>query len=213
MSHTVEDRRFIVIEGPLGSGKTSLAKTLASKLGTRLVLEEENPFLLPFFKNMEKHAFQAQIFSLLSRYQQQKELLQVDLFQRGVICDYLFSSEHIFAELHLSQDEFVLYDKLLKAMNVRAPIADLVVFLQSPAELLHEKLQKSHLSYARKVPLSYIEELTRAYNQYFFHYNLGPLLVVNSENIDFSTDERYVDALVKEMGKVTGGLNLPGMGF
>src|SRR5262245_45899288 len=112
-----EERRFIVIEGALGSGKTSLAKILSTKLAAKLLLDEENPFLVPFFKEMARTAFQLQIFTLLSRLNQQKEILQVDLFQRGVVCDYLFSSEHIFAEMHLSQDEFVLYDKLLRVME------------------------------------------------------------------------------------------------
>ena len=207
MSSHTEDRRFIVIEGPLGSGKTSLAKILATKLGAKTVLEEENPFFLPFFKDMEKHAFQAQIFALLSRYQQQKEVLQVDLFQRGVVSDYLFASEHIFAELHLSQDEFVLYDKLLRAMDVQAPIPDLVVYLQSQPDMLHERLQRSGYAYGNKVPSDYLEDLTRAYNQYFFHYSLSPLLVVNTENVDFHRDERYVEALIKEMGQNIKGVH------
>lgn len=202
-----EDQRFIVIEGALGSGKTHLAKILAEKLQSKLVLEEENPFFLPFFKDMEKHAFQAQIFSLLSRYNQQKEILQVDLFQRGVISDYLFSGEHIFAQLHLNQEEFGLYDKLLRVLNVQAPIPDLVVFIQSKAHVLHERLHKSGHDYARKVPADYLQELAAAFNNYFFHYTLSPLLVVNTENIDFFNDERNVDALIREMGRTTRGVH------
>ena len=149
----MEDRRFIVIEGPLGSGKTTLAKILAPRFNAKMVLDQPNPFGVAFFKDMERHAFPAQVFDLLNRYQQQqREVMQVDLFERGVVCDYLFSSEHLFAELNLSEEEFLLYEKLLRAMDLKAPIPDLLIFLQTDADTLYERLQRSGYDYGRWVP-------------------------------------------------------------
>ncbi len=203
----MQDRRFIVIEGPLGSGKTSLTKILAGRLNAKLVLEVDNPFLPSFFQDMEKHAFQTQIFSLLSRYNQQKEILQVDLFQQQVMSDYLFVGEHIFAQLHLSQDEFMLYDKLLRTLDMQAPVPDLVIYLQSQPEVLYERLQKSVYPYSRDVPPDYIEAMSEAFNNYFFSYNLSPLLVINTSKADFFSDDRHVDELTREMERVRSGVH------
>ena len=206
MTHST-NRRFIVVEGPLGAGKTSLAKILGARLSYRLTLEEENPFFERLFKDIEKHAFQAQLFNLLSRYHQQQHIMQTDLFQQGVLSDYLFTSEHIFAEMHLNQDEFVLYDKLLRLLDVRAPIPDLVIYLQANAETLYERLQKSDLAYGKSVPLDYLQASVEAYNSYFFHYKLSPLLVVNIDDVDFFSDDRYTSSLIKEVMRVRSGVH------
>lgn len=206
MQQAAVDRRFIVIEGPLGAGRTTLAKAIALKLQAKLVLESENPFFTNFFNDMEKSAFPLQIFSLLSRLQQQKEIVQVDLFERGVVCDFLFTSEHIAAELHLSQDEFVLYDKLLRAMDVRLTVPDLVIYLQAKPHLLYERLQRSGYDYGRRVPLDYLEAQVQAYNHYFYQYKLSPLLVVNIEQVDFFKDERNLDALLRASLKAKSGV-------
>ena len=201
------DRRFIVVEGALGAGKTTLAKILAERLNCKLVLDAPNPFTGTFFQDMDKFAFQLQVFSLLNRYHQQKDILQVDLFSQGVLADYLFASEHIFAELHLNQEEFVLYDKLLRTMNVQAPIPDLVIYLQAKPHALHERLVAEGSEHAKAVPLDYLEELTRAYNEYFFRYHLSPLLVVNTEHVDFFSSSRHIDDLVEEMAKIKSGVH------
>ena len=201
----MQDGRFIVIEGPLGSDNTSLAKMLALRLNSKLILEPENPFLDAFFRDMDKHAFQMQIFSYLGRLHQQRDILQVDLFERGVMADYLFGCEQIMAEQHLSRDEFMLYDKLLCTLDARTPVPDLVVFLQSSPEILMERLQRSGLSYAKRVSFDYLAAMTTAYNSYFFSYSLSPLLVVNCEEVDFFSDDRKVDALLQEMTKVQTG--------
>lgn len=202
-----DDRRFIVVEGPLGSGKTALTKLLAARQQAKLVLSEPNPFCSRFFKEMEKYAFQYQIFSLLSHYHQLKEILQVDLFSKGVMADYLFTSEHIFAEQHLTDEEFFLYDKLLRAMDVQAAVPDLVIYLQATPAMLHERLRKSGLEYAQHVPLDYLEAVVGAYNRYFFDYTLSALLVVNIENVDFFSEEIYVEKLVHELAGVKSGVH------
>jgi deoxyadenosine/deoxycytidine kinase len=201
------DRRFIVVEGALGAGKTTLAKILAERLSCKLVLDTPNPFIGMFFEDMDKFAFQLQVFSLLGRYHQQKDILQVDLFSQGMIADYLFASEHIFAELHLNQEEFVLYDKLLRTMNVQAPIPDLVIYLQSKPHLLYEKLQSDGPPYCKDIPLDYLEDMTSAYNDYFFRYHLSPLLVVNTEHVDFFSGNRHIEDLIEEINKVKSGVH------
>ena len=201
------DRRFIVVEGALGAGKTTLAKMLAERLSCKLVLDAPNPFTATFFEDMDKFAFQLQVFSLLNRYHQQKDILQVDLFSQGVMADYLFASEHIFAELHLNEEEFVLYDKLLRTMNVQAPIPDLVIYLQSKPHALHDRLQSDPALGGQDIPLDYLEDLTRAYNEYFFRYHLSPLLVVNTEHVDFFSSTRHIDDLVDEIHKVKSGVH------
>ncbi len=178
---------YIAIEGPIGVGKTSLTHLLAQEFNFKLNLEEveTNPFLSDFYKDRRKHAFQTQVFFLLSRYQQQKELVQQDLFQQGFVSDYIFAKDQIFAHLNLSEEELSLYDSLYNLLDARILKPDLVIFLQAASEVLKDRVKKRKISYEKHIDQQYLENLGQAYNRFFFTYSETPLLVVNCSEIDF----------------------------
>ncbi len=192
---------YIAIEGPIGAGKTSLAKRLAEDLGGRMVLEsiEENPFLPEFYRDRRKHALKTQILFLINRYQQQKELLQHELFSSTVVCDYLFSKDRIFAALNLTKDELFLYEKIYSLLDVQIPKPDLVVFLQASVDVLKQHIRKRGLAYEKNIDASYLEQLCEAYNRYFFAYTDTPLLTVNVSDIDFVKNKTDYENLVREI--------------
>jgi deoxyguanosine kinase len=196
----VEKSRYIAIEGPIGVGKTTLAKALAERLGGRLVLEavEENPFLPGFYQDRKKHALQAQLFFLLSRYQQQQDLFQQDLFNQVTISDYLFAKDRIFASLTLDPDELALYERIWQVLGARIVKPDLVVYLQARPEVLAARIRKRGRDFERQVAPEYLDGVSRAYGDFFFHYEETPLLVVNTSELDLG-DESDLDALVKEI--------------
>lgn len=179
--------RYIVVEGVIGVGKTSLVKLLATQLGARVNLEvvEENPFLTRFYQDRAAHAFQTQIFFLLSRYRQQQALAQPDLFHEAVISDYLFAKDRIFANLNLADDELVLYDQLAGILEERVLRPDLVIYLQAGTELLLRRIAQRGREYERGMDPEYIESLNRAYNFFFHHYQETPLLVVAADHLDY----------------------------
>jgi deoxyadenosine/deoxycytidine kinase len=187
----------IAIEGVIGVGKTSLARMLARDLDARLNLEvvEENPFLPRFYADPRRHAFATQIFFLLSRYRQQQEFFQQDLFQRRVVSDYLFDKDRIFANLNLSDAELQLYDRVAAELSGRVPIPDLVVYLQASVEALLARIARRGRDYERDMPRAYIESLAEAYNHFFFHFSRCPLLVVNTNDIDFVHDRDHYEDL------------------
>ncbi|MBS1245216.1 MAG: deoxynucleoside kinase, partial [Deltaproteobacteria bacterium] len=184
--------RYIAIEGPIGVGKSSLAKILAQKTASRLVKEEVegNPFLERFYENPRKFAFQTQLFFLLSRYRQQREVAQGDLFEGGVVCDYILAKDKIFALINLEDDEISLYESIYKLLVSTLPKPDLVVYLQARPEVLLSRVRKRGVAYERNISLDYLRTLSDAYNEYFFHYNETPLLVVNTSEIDFVESPR-----------------------
>lgn len=179
--------QYIAMEGPIGVGKTTLARLMAEELNYRLVLEDAggNPFLPVFYKDRSKYAFQTQLFFLLSRYQQQKELAQQDLFQKGVISDYIFAKDKIFASLNLSEDELTLYESIYQLLDARIVKPDLVIFLQASKDVLKDRIKKRKIPYEKHIDLEYLEDLAQAYNRFFFSYTETPLLVVNCSEIDF----------------------------
>lgn len=188
-------------------GKTSLAKILASEFQARAVLErvDENPFLAKFYEDRETYAFQTQLFFLLSRYQQQRELSQQDLFQQSTVADYLFAKDKIFASFTLSGEEMSLYQQIYQLLDTRVPKPDLVVYLQARAEVLYKRLKKRDKSYERGVTLEYLEEVAQAYNQFFFRYDDSPLLVVNTSEIDFVASSEDLADLIKEINNMGSG--------
>lgn len=195
--------RHIAIEGVIGVGKTTLAMKLAKELKGRTILEdvEGNPFLKKFYSDPKAYAFSTQIFFLLSRYRQQQELSQMDIFGEVVVADYLFEKDKIFAYLNLNENEIGLYEKIIEMIekNVRKP--DLVVYLQSHTLLLMKRIKERGRSYEMNLSQQYLENLNEAYNHFFFHYTDTPLLVVNVGNIDFvNNDADFQDLLrvVKE---------------
>ena len=180
-------KKYIVVEGPIGVGKTSLAKILAAEFQARCVFEkvEDNPFLPKFYEDRETYAFQNQLFFLLSRYQQQRELIQQDLFSQNMVADYLFAKDKIFATLTLNSEELSLYQQIYQLLDTRIPKPDLVVYLQARPEVLYKRIKKRDKKYERGVTLEYLEEVAQAYNRYFFQYDETPLLVVSTSEIDF----------------------------
>ncbi|MGE5189354.1 MAG: deoxynucleoside kinase [Gemmatimonadota bacterium] len=199
--------RYIAIEGAIGVGKTSLAKILANKFGVRLVKEEagNNPFLERFYEDRRKYAFQTQLFFLLSRYRQQRELAQGHLFEGGVVSDYVLAKDKIFAYLNLEDDEIALYEMVYRLLAPTVPRPDLVIFLQARPEVLLSRVRKRGFEYERNISLDYLRTLSDAYNEYFFHYNETPLLVVNTSEIDFVESPRDLEHLVREVKSAKRG--------
>jgi len=179
--------RHIAIEGVIGAGKTTLAQMLSERLGARLVLErfEENPFLPKFYEDPEHYAFQTQIFFLLSRYKQQRDLFQADLFQDFLITDYIFEKDKIFAYLTLADEELKLYENLLGAIERNVPTPDLVIYLQCSIERLMNNIHHRGRKMEENISEDYIRDLNEAYNYFFFRYKGAPLLIVKATDIDF----------------------------
>lgn len=203
----MERARYIAVEGPIGVGKTTLAELLAGKLnGKKLVEEvEANPFLRNFYLDRNKFAFQAQLFFLLSRYQQQQELAQTELFSATLVADYLFAKDRIFAYLNLDENELGLYEQVFRLLDARIPRPDLVIYLQASSEVLKERILKRNNDYERSIEEEYLEDLVEAYNKFFFYYTDTPLLVVNTTEIDFVEKPADLSNLVKEIESIKGG--------
>jgi 2-amino-4-hydroxy-6-hydroxymethyldihydropteridine diphosphokinase len=198
----VREIRYIAIEGVIGAGKTSLAKLLSERLNAKLVLEQyyENPFLEKFYEDRERYAFQTQIFFLLSRYKQQMELHQIDLFHEYLITDYIFDKDKIFAHINLKGDELKLYEMLVGMLEKNIPIPDLVIYLQSSVERLMQNIRKRGRPYEKNISEDYIRELYNAYNEFFFNqYRKSPVLVINATEIDFVNNKDDFEDLVNEI--------------
>jgi deoxyadenosine/deoxycytidine kinase len=185
----------------IGAGKTTLAQMLAEKLGGRLVLErfEENPFLARFYEEPERYAFQTQIFFLLSRYKQQQELFQADLFHDFVVSDYIFEKDKIFAYLTLADEELKLYETLLAAIEKNIPTPDLVVYLQCSTERLMSNIRQRARKIEENMSEEYIRDLNEAYNYFFFRYKASRLLIVRATDIDFVNKEEDFDELLEQI--------------
>jgi deoxyguanosine kinase len=194
----MERPRYIAVEGPIGAGKSTLAQILAERLGARLVEDaaDENPFLASFYGDRRKHAFQAQLFFLLSRFQQQQVLFQQDLFSRSTVADYLFARDRIYASLTLSADELTLYDRVYELLGPRTVRPDLVVYLQARTEVLLQRVRRRGRDDERSIDGDYLEALASAYGDFFFHYDETPLLVVNTSDIDLESSAQDVEALL-----------------
>src|SRR4030066_2341004 len=199
--------RYIVIEGPIGVGKTSLTRLLAKEFDARLVLEkaDENPFLSQFYQDRKKYAFQTQIFFLLNRFQQQKEIAQLDLFNQITFCDYLFDKDRIFASINLDDPELALYEQVFHLLNGQISSPDLVIFLQANAEVLLHRVKSRSFSFKKEIELEYLKTLIEGYNYYFFHYDQTPLLVVDTSEIDFVNRKEDLDQLLREIKQMKKG--------
>jgi deoxyadenosine/deoxycytidine kinase len=199
--------RYIVIEGPIGVGKTSLAKLLSKEFDARCILEkaEENPFLSHFYEDPKKYAFQTQIFFLLNRFQQQKDIAQLDLFNQITLCDYLFDKDRIFASINLDDHELALYEQVFHLLNAQISSPDLVIFLQAkPDELIH-RIKSRNVPYEKAIHSDYLKTLIEAYNYYFFHYDQSPLLVVDTSEIDFVNRKEDLAQLLREIKQMKKG--------
>lgn len=199
--------RYIVVEGPIGVGKTSLTRLLAKEFNGRLVLEkpEDNPFLQSFYEDRRKYAFQAQIFFLFSRFEQQREIAQLDLFNQVTLCDYLFAKDRIFASLNLDDHELALYEQIYRLLNGQVPTPDLVIFLQAKPDVLLHRIRARNHPYERAIDLDYLKTVTEAYNYFFFHYDESPLLIVDTSEIDFVKRREDLDQLIREVKQMKKG--------
>ncbi|RMG18634.1 MAG: deoxynucleoside kinase [Deltaproteobacteria bacterium] len=199
--------RYIVVEGPIGVGKTTLVRALARRFGARSVFEvvEENPFLADFYTDRDLYAFQTQIFFLLSRFRQQEELAQADLFQQVVVSDYLFAKDRIFAELTLKGAELGLYHRVYDALSPRVPRPDLVIYLQARLEVLLERIRERGRPFERDFDARYLADLCEIYNDFFFRYDETPLLVVNTSDVDFRAGDVALDDLIDQIHALRGG--------
>jgi deoxyguanosine kinase len=192
---------YIVVEGPIGVGKTSVVERLAERLEARTVMEEwgQNPFLTPFYEGRPGASFQLELFFLLSRYRQQQELTQRSLFPHHTLCDYAFEKSKLFAYLNLDDSELLIYEKLYSLLAEGVPRPDLVVYLQAPTEVLLRRIRARGRPEEARLGEEYLAEVNRAYNHYYFHYTATPLLVVNTADVDFASRAEDVDDLLKQV--------------
>jgi deoxyadenosine/deoxycytidine kinase len=210
--------RYIALEGPIGVGKSSLARKLGERLGCEPVLEEAhgNPFLESFYQDREAHAFQTQLFFLVSRYKQLSRLAQTDLFNRAVIVDYIMERDLIFAQLNLGDDEFRLYLDVYQHLVKNVPQPDLTVYLQADTATLMRRVHQRSRKAERAMTEDYVDRVNRAFNEFFFRHLTGPLLIINTNKIDFVNNPADFETLVRKLKEDISGreyFNPPGSVF
>ena len=198
---------YIAIEGPIGVGKTSLAQLLSRELGARLVLEdfEDNPFLPDFYNDPERFGFQTQLFFLLQRYRQQQDLRQVDMFQKLLITDYMFVKDRLFASLNLGDKEMQLYDTVASLLERNIIRPDIVIYLQADTDVLMKNIEKRGRNMEKNITWEYIDALNQVYTEYFFRYQDTPLVIINTNNIDFVENENDLKEVINYIRQPVSG--------
>ena len=198
---------YAAIEGVIGVGKTSLAHLLEERLNAKLVMEkfDENPFLAEFYLDPERYAFQTQLFFLLSRYRQQQELRQTDVFHKLVISDYMFVKDRLFASLNLDDKEMSLYDSVAKILEKNILNPDLVIYLQAETPKLMERITLRGRDFEKNMSPDYIDALNQIYNEYFFRYQESPLLIINTNDIDFVHNEEDLEEVIRYIRQPVSG--------
>jgi deoxyguanosine kinase len=198
--------RYVVVEGPIGAGKTSLARVLAEHLDADALLEapQDNPFLERFYQDMRRFALPTQLNFLFQRVDQLSDLAQIDMFRRPTVADFLLDKDPLFARLNLSDDEFALYDKVYSHLKPQTPTPELVIYLQAPVATLVERVHKRGIGYERTISEQYLARLADAYSRYFYAYEDAPLLIVNSERLNFVHDPEHLQWLIKRIGSMRG---------
>jgi deoxyguanosine kinase len=198
--------RYIVVEGPIGVGKSSLATRLAEHLGVDTLMENvaDNPFLPRFYQDPKRYALATQLHFLFDRARQVKNLAQGDLFRKGIVSDFLLDKDMLFARLNLDDDEFALYEKVFADLRLQAPEPDLVVYLQAPADVLQERVKRRGIDFEQGMKGDYLRRLAESYSEFFHRYDAAPILMVNSENLNFVDQQGDFDLLLERMAKMRG---------
>ena len=198
--------RYLVVEGPIGAGKTSLARRLASRLSAELLLEQpqENPFITRFYQDMARYALPTQLFFLFQRSRMIEPLKQPDMFSRPTVADFLLDKDLLFARVTLSGDEFALYQKIYEALRPQAPVPDLVVYLQAQPHVLAERVRRRAALFERGLSEEYLALLADSYARFFYHYSAAPVLTVNSENLNFVERDSDFELLVSRIRGMRG---------
>ena len=198
---------YIAIEGPIGVGKTSLARRLADDFGTELLLEEpaENPFLEKFYDDPRAAAFPTQLFFLMQRARQMQQFRQGDIFRPVQIADFLIEKDYLFAQATLDADELGLYEQVYEHLTIEAPVPDLVIYLQAPVDILAERIRKRDRHYERNIEAQYLRRLNEAYTRFFHQYDDAPLLIVNAESIDFVNNDKDYQQLIEAIRGTRSG--------
>jgi deoxyguanosine kinase len=199
---------YIAVEGPIGVGKTSLARALSRQMSARLVLEEvdSNPFLSRFYEDPDKFALPVQLYFLLTRYNQQRELAQQDLFAQATVSDYLFAKDRIFASLNLAPDEMTLYDNVYRLLDARMAKPDLVVYIRANVDVLAARLRRRNRDFEQNISLGYLERVSAAFRDFFFYYDETPLLAVDTSELDFVTNSDDLNDLIREIERAPQGV-------
>lgn len=197
---------YIVIEGPIGSGKTTLAKQIASRFSVNLLLEnaEANPFLSRFYQDVPRYALPTQLFFLFQRAEQIRDLAQRDLFGSATVADFFLEKDPLFARLNLKDEEFALYRQIYQHMQLQTTPPDLVIYLQTPADALLERVGQRNIGYERNITHDYLKRLADAYSDFFHTYDAAPVLIVNNEKLDFCRNEPALQLLLERVGAIRG---------
>ena len=195
---------YIVIEGPIGSGKTTLAQMLADKFNAQLLSEkaEANPFLPRFYQDAQRYALPTQLFFLFQRSRQIADLNQMDMFKKPVVADFFLEKDPLFARLNLDDEEYTLYHQIYMHLQLKSSKPDLVIYLQTPVDELAERIEERNVSYEQEIPREYIERLAAAYSEFFHTYDASPVLIVNNEKLNIIKDAAALDLLVERIGQI-----------
>ena len=198
--------RYIVVEGPIGAGKTSLTHKLAEHLSADTLLENagDNPFLPRFYQEPKRYALPTQLHFLFDRARQLRELAQGDLFRAGTVSDFLIDKDMLFARLNLDDDEFELYQKVYADLAPQAPTPDLVIYLQAPIDALQERVKRRGVDFERGMDAGYLQRLANSYSEFFHRYEAAPLLIVNTSNLNFAQSEADFELLLERISKMRG---------
>lgn len=203
----MSDPGFIVVEGPIGVGKTTLARKLAQSFSSELLLEgaDENPFMTKFYENPRSAALPTQLFFLLQRAQQMQELRQDDMFSPVRVADFLIEKDRLFAELTLDDDELKLYEQVYEQLTFDVPVPDLVIYLQAPVEVLLDRISNRGIRHERLIEAGYLKRISDAYVDFFYHYDDAPLLIVNAADIDVANNEKDYEQLLERLQTIKNG--------